>query len=174
MVFALIGFMGCGKSSVGKRVARMVDFPFYDLDDLIVQRAGKSIPQIFSEDGEPAFRKMELETLAEFLARPGDAVLALGGGTPVVPQAGEMLHEGAVTVYLSATPATIVSHLRGELDSRPLLKKGGEKAIEEIMEVRLPIYERVADEIICVDGLSFEQECTALKECLERRMKQLQ
>src|SRR5690606_37283831 len=74
----LVGFSGAGKSSVGRAVARELGLPFVDLDEAIVQRSGRSIPELFRQEGEAAFRRWEMETLAEVLARGGQ-VIALGG-----------------------------------------------------------------------------------------------
>ena len=70
-LLSLIGFMGCGKSSVGRRLSQLLCCPFMDLDEVIVERAGKSIPEIFADDGEKAFRQMELEALRGIVGSHG-------------------------------------------------------------------------------------------------------
>lgn len=169
MVFALIGFMGCGKSSVGRMAAERLGMRFLDLDVLIENKEHRSIPEIFSTDGEPAFRRMEIETLKTTLESDEPLLLALGGGTPTIPEAADLLGRCSCVVYLAASVRTILAHLSGELDSRPLLKSGGESAVQELLSRRLPLYERIADVTVCVDGLSREQAADSL-ECRLREI----
>lgn len=142
MIISLIGFMGSGKSSVGRRLADLLSFPFIDLDAEIEIRAGMSITAIFSAYGEPAFRKMEYETLSSVLAVGQDMVIATGGGTPVNPESAGMLRERTVCVYLSASENQL-SEILSVLDNsnRPMLKK---HTVGELMRARVPIYENTA------------------------------
>ncbi|MCS7178650.1 MAG: 3-dehydroquinate synthase [Anaerolineae bacterium] len=115
----LTGFMGTGKTSVGREVADRLGWRFVDLDDLIVARAGKPIPQIFAEDGEPAFRALEAEICQELRA-PASLVVATGGGTVVNPANREALAAGGILICLDARPEIILARLAGK-DDRPLL-----------------------------------------------------
>ncbi|MCX6028756.1 MAG: 3-dehydroquinate synthase [Chloroflexi bacterium] len=115
----LTGFMGTGKTAVGREVAERLGRPFVDLDVRIVERAGKSIPAIFAEDGEPAFRALEA-TLCQKLRQPAGLVIATGGGAVLDPANREALAAGGVLICLDADPDTILARLAGAED-RPLL-----------------------------------------------------
>jgi len=115
----LTGFMGAGKTTVGKEVAGRLGRRFVDLDDLIVERAGKSIPAIFAQDGEPAFRELESAVCQE-LREPAGLVVATGGGAALNPANRAALEAGGVVICLDAEPAAIVRRLAGS-NGRPLL-----------------------------------------------------
>lgn len=124
----LLGFMGSGKSSVGKCLADMLGASFADLDDLVVEREGRSIPDLF-RDGEEAFRKAEFSALEEYLSAGEDRprVLALGGGTVCWEPSRRLLFSGAAeTVYLHAALSTIMERLGSEDASRPLYARASE------------------------------------------------
>ena len=111
----------------------MLCCPFIDLDEVIVERTGKSIPEIFADDGEKAFRQMELETLQYVienslpensrgpLPHSGTLVLALGGGTVMTPECAEIVSSETRCIYLRASVETLIEHLEGQTDNRPLL-----------------------------------------------------
>ncbi len=129
-IIALTGFMGSGKSTVGKMLAERLGWAFLDLDGAVEKAAGKSVPQIFAEDGEEAFRKLEISTLrkiirspAKFAAPPAGLVLALGGGTLMRPEARKILGDGGCPcIYLKAGVETLAGRLEGaEAAARPLL-----------------------------------------------------
>ena len=164
--------MGCGKSSVGRRLSQLLCCPFTDLDDVIGEKAGKTIPDIFKEDGEQAFRSMELNALSEILvpiSRPSSTglVLALGGGTVTTPGCAEIVKERTTCVYLRASLETLVENLRNEASGRPMLNTtaamSGTKPEEalrsriiELMDKRSSIYEKTAHIMIDTDGKSIE------------------
>ena len=104
MLIALTGFMGSGKTSVGRLVADALGCPFLDLDDIIVKKAGRSIPEIFRADGEKGFRRLEKDALEKTVAKYAEntAVLALGGGTVTVSGAVKLLQEKTLCIYLEA------------------------------------------------------------------------
>lgn len=136
---ALIGFMGSGKSSVGRMVADTLQFTFLDTDDVITSRAGKSIMEIFQENGEPAFRELE-RRLVEELARRTRTVISTGGGLPVNEANLASLKSHALLVWLWASPEKIYERVRVQTH-RPLLQ--GEdplRKIRELLEVRAPFY----------------------------------
>ena len=152
MMIALTGFMGSGKTTVGKVLADFLGCPFMDLDDLVVKKAGKSIPDIFAQDGEPAFRELEAQILRKTVAKYAEstAVLALGGGAVLSPASAALLHEKTVCIYLRATLDTLLERLAGETAGRPL----ADDSIAERLASREPIYEKTAHVIIDTDGLS--------------------
>ncbi len=123
----LIGFMGCGKSSFGKRLAKKLDYPFVDLDEEIEQRAGKSIDEIFKMEGEATFRKMEQDALLDTIIHK-KAVIATGGGTPCFEDNMEFMNSEGVTVYLRMSTLSITHRLENAKKTRPLVhgRKGEE------------------------------------------------
>ena len=135
----LVGLPGAGKSSVGPRVASLLDAPFADFDVLIEARAGKNIPAIFAEDGEAAFRKLEATIGAEQLAGE-PAVLAPGGGYFMDAAHRRLSLTLGCVVFLEVAPATAAARLAGAAE-RPLLK-GFEPALRlrQILEQREALY----------------------------------
>ncbi len=116
----LIGFMGCGKSSLGKRLARKLDYPFVDLDTEIEMAAGKSVTAIFDAHGEDWFRKKERELLHRTvdLSR---GVIATGGGTPYYFDNMDFMNAQGVTVYLKMSPVSLTHRLQYAQKKRPLV-----------------------------------------------------
>ena len=151
-MITLTGFMGSGKTTVGKVLADFLGCPFMDLDDLVVKKAGKSIPDIFAQDGEPAFREIEAQVLRKTVAKYAEstAVLALGGGAVLAPASAALLHEKTVCIYLRATLDTLLARLEGETAGRPL----ADASLADRLASREPIYEETAHVIIDTDGLS--------------------
>ncbi len=117
---ALWGFMGSGKTSIGKMLAQKLGYEFVDTDELIAQRLGKPIPQIFAEDGEAAFRRMETQVLSEVIQRQR-VVLATGGGMPTVPENLALLRLNALNFYLRVPVEVLYGRLEMAQD-RPLLQ----------------------------------------------------
>ena len=152
MMITLTGFMGSGKTTVGKVLADFLGCPFMDLDDLVVKKAGKSIPDIFAQDGEPAFRLLEAQVLRKTVEKYAEstAVLALGGGAVLAPASAALLHEKTVCIYLRATLETLLQRLEGETAGRPL----ADDAFAERLASRATIYEETAHVIIDTDGLT--------------------
>ena len=152
MMIALTGFMGSGKTTVGKVLADFLGCPFMDLDDLVVKKAGKSIPDIFAQDGEPAFRLLEAQVLRKTVEKYAEstAVLALGGGAVLAPSSAALLHEKTVCIYLRASLETLLTRLEGETAGRPL----ADASLADRLAAREPIYEETAHVIIDTDGLS--------------------
>ncbi len=123
MIIALTGFMGCGKSSVGRRLSELLCCRFMDLDEVIESREGRTIPEIFAVEGEAGFRAMELEALGMIMDEySSDLVLALGGGTVMTSECAELIHEHTYCIYLRASVDTLVSNLEGEAAGRPMLQ----------------------------------------------------
>ncbi len=152
MMIALTGFMGSGKTTVGKVLADFLGCPFMDLDDLVVKKAGKSIPDIFAQDGEPAFRQQEAQVLRKTVEKYAEstAVLSLGGGAVLAPSSAALLHEKTVCIYLRASLETLLARLEGETAGRPL----ADASLAARLAAREPIYEKTAHVVIDTDGLS--------------------
>ena len=218
--------MGCGKSSVGRELSQLLCCPFMDLDQVIEERAGRSIPEIFASEGEAAFRAMELDALRNIVSGwerfpkqslPSQAmgpslcgqrgstvsetspnlhhaevnhqviarcdatcqsadcerpalVLALGGGAVMTAECAEIVHSDTICIYLRASVNTLMEHLSGQTDNRPLLnthdchsdraKRVEESALREkitdLMAIRSATYENTAHIIIDTDGKSIE------------------
>ena len=158
MVIVLTGFMGCGKSRVGRVVAQRLGWRFVDLDDAVAGRAGAGVQQIFEREGEPSFRRHEMAALKDLLT--GEAcnlVLSLGGGTPTIPEAFSLIKSKAYVIYLSATPQTLSSHLENEIQGRPLLRDGGLEKLSSLLKQREGIYRELSDSTLLVDDLNLEE-----------------
>src|ERR1700752_1096640 len=118
-LIVLTGFMGSGKSEVGRRLARRLGRAFIDTDELIEAHAGKSVASIFADDGEAAFRRLERDAVAD-AARRGEAVVALGGGAVLDPANVTVLRAAGVVICLTARPDAILARV-GRGADRPLL-----------------------------------------------------
>ncbi len=139
----LIGFMGTGKTAVGRRVAARLGRPFIDTDALIEARAGRSIARIFAEDGEEAFRRLEAEVVAEASARSG-AVIATGGGVVLRPENMARLRRSGVIVALRAQPQAILARVGAGGGDRPLLGNDPEARVRRLLVERDPLYRDAA------------------------------
>ena len=149
---ALVGFMGAGKSAVGRELAATLGLPFVDTDDLIVARAGP-IDEIFRTRGESAFRALEAElvtaALADAVRRP--CVLALGGGAVLSPEVREALTRLPHVVWLVAPPEVLWARATGPGQAaRPLA--GDEAAFRRLLTAREPLYRAVATRVVPVAG----------------------
>jgi shikimate kinase len=152
---ALIGFMGTGKTSVGRMAADALHFTFLDTDTVIEARAGKSITDIFKQDGEPAFRDWE-KRIVEELTRRKRTVIATGGGLPADPANLASLKTHALVVCLWASPETILERVRGHAH-RPLLNEPEPLAkIHELLTARGPCY-RQADVLVNTEMRSLRE-----------------
>lgn len=153
----LIGFMGSGKTTVGLRLSYRLRMSVDDTDKMIVRRAGKSISEIFAEDGEEAFRQMETLLLQEISNRRYAQIFSVGGGTPMNPVNRELLKRCGTVVYLKISPEAVYERLKHD-KVRPLLQCDDPYTkVKELLEARSGAYEECADIIIPVDGLQMEQ-----------------
>ena len=142
---ALIGFMGTGKTEVGKLLAQKLGKDFIEMDALIEKRAEKSIPEIFRQDGEMKFRELEME-VTKSVADQKNAVIACGGGIVLNNINIDRLRQEGVIVCLTASPSTILKRTSKDKDGRPLLAVADRlRQIRELLKFRRPFYERAAD-----------------------------
>ncbi|MDD4860130.1 MAG: shikimate kinase [Dehalococcoidales bacterium] len=154
---ALIGFMGAGKTAVGKVLAEQLDKEFIELDALIEQKAGKAISDIFREHGEIYFRELEIAAVKE-VAHRQNTIIACGGGAALNKINIDRLSEQGTVVYLVAKPDAILRRTSGDKTKRPLLESKDKLAqIKEMLEYRKPYYERAADIRINTSSHSIEE-----------------
>lgn len=146
----LVGLMGSGKTTVGKKVARLLDWRFVDCDVELEARSGRSVAEWFATDGEAAFRQAEADLLAELLAEAGQhpTVVGAGGGVVVTPTNRDRLRAGDVAVvYLHADPAFLASRTQRK-PHRPLLTDDPLVVLTKMHEDRDALYREVADAIV--------------------------
>jgi len=140
----LIGFMGTGKTAVGQLLSKKLDRKFIELDSLIAQKAGKSIPEIFQQDGEIAFRELEIGATKE-AAKMKNVVIACGGGLVLNKINIDRLTKSSRIVYLTASPRVILKRVSNEVGQRPLLEVDNlTLTARELLKFRKPFYERAA------------------------------
>jgi shikimate kinase len=161
----LVGFMGAGKTTVGRALSRRLGLKFEDLDDRIQQREGKTIEQIFRDSGEAEFRKAETSALREVLAELGSStgVVALGGGAFVQPENSALLEAAAVhSVFLDAPADELLRRCESESKERPL--RQDTKQFRELYEKRQPAYMKAGVRIDTngkdVDAIAAEVACS--------------
>ena len=165
---ALIGFMGTGKTAVGQLLAKKLGRRFFELDLLIEQKARKSIPDIFQQDGEITFRELEIEVTKE-VSKDKNLVIACGGGIVLNKINIDRLRQQSRIVYLTASPGVILERVANEEGQRPLLEVDNPTlTIREMLSFRKPFYERAADITINTSRLDIdavaEQIISKLKE----------
>lgn len=140
----LIGFMGAGKSSVGRTLARMTGLPRFDTDEMVAARFGLTISEIFKTHGEEKFREAETDALRE-LSGKGGGVVVTGGGIVLRPENVRLLRALGTVIHLAADEETLFKRI-SRRDSRPLLRTENPRAtVAELLRVRLPAYQEVAD-----------------------------
>ena len=162
----LIGPMGSGKTTIGQLVASKLGIAFRDTDHVIEGRAGKSVSDIFLEDGEDEFRILEKKVLRDELLSD-DTVLALGGGAPISVDAQSALRAiASPVVYLDISLATVAPRIGFNRD-RPLLLHNPRGQWQTLMEARRPIYESIADSVIDVNDKSESEIVTLILEVLK-------
>ncbi len=162
----LIGPMGSGKTTIGQLVASKLGIAFRDTDHVIEGRAGKSVSDIFLEDGEDEFRILEKKVLRDELLSD-DTVLALGGGAPISVDAQSALRAiASPVIYLDISLATVAPRIGFNRD-RPLLLHNPRGQWQTLMEARRPIYESIADSVIDVNDKSESEIVTLILEVLK-------
>lgn len=162
----LIGFMGCGKSTVGRELHQRLGYPLVDMDQVIEQRAGKPITAIFKDEGEASFRAMETELLRE-LADPAAPrrIISTGGGVVGSAENRALLRQLGYVVWLDA-PFEVILDRTSKNRQRPLLHTDDPSArIRELMERREPLYQEAAHLKLDTSGLDSGELATGLLEC---------
>lgn len=153
----LIGFMGCGKSTVGIRLSYRLRRIVEDTDKLIEKKTEKKISDIFKEDGEAFFREQETECVKELLFRKEEMIVATGGGLPVRAENRVLLKQLGCVVYLKLSPEQILERVKGDTE-RPLLAcENPLLRIKELLGEREAFYEEAADLVISADGKNMEE-----------------
>lgn len=161
----LVGMMGSGKSTLGADLGRALDVPFYDSDKIIEKEQGKAISDIFAQDGEAAFRAMELATVQALIARQEPCIIATGGGSVTVPEISDLIFGQSLSVWIDA-PLDVLVERTGKQKNRPLLQTGDPRQIlASLLEKRAPVYARAAIRVVSDENSS--QDIT------ERTMRQI-
>ena len=147
----VIGFMGSGKTRVGKRLAKDLHLPFVDLDKAVTTKVKMSVSEIYKRFGEPFYRAMETFAVKELMEEPHQTVISLGAGFPAQEQNQEYMKNLGTVIYLKASPEVILERLEATGDER--LKNGeiSEEKIRKMLQCRAPVYEKQAD-IVAVTG----------------------
>ncbi|MCQ2153949.1 MAG: shikimate kinase [Bacteroidales bacterium] len=169
MTVCLTGFMGCGKTSVGRELSRQLGWKFLDLDEEIERREGRTVSDIFADDGEPAFREIEALVLSEVIDGAGgeNLILALGGGATLRDDSRRKVLEKTTCVYLQCPLEEILNRFSPASKPRPLLGAG----TENIYKARLPIYEQ-APVHICTSGRDKKETAVRIRSLLGLKASQ--
>ncbi|MBP3544460.1 MAG: shikimate kinase [Lachnospiraceae bacterium] len=153
----LIGYMGAGKSTVGKLLARQQKLSFYDTDAMIEMEQNCTISEIFAKEGEQTFRDMETALIRRLIDEGmSDAVLSVGGGLPVREENRELLKELGTVVYLMADKETVVKRVQGSNNRPLLLGENLDEKVEHMLAERDPVYRVAADVLIDTNGKPVE------------------
>ncbi len=159
MNLILIGYRACGKTCVGKKISAFLGLPFYDTDELIQRKTGKTVREIVQEGGWPAFRKSEKAAVGE-VAREDGVVIALGGGAVMEPGNVEALKGKGCFVWLQAEEETLRQRMKGDgasTEQRPALTIPGKEDEKELLAKRSPVYRALADLVIDTTGRSVDE-----------------
>lgn len=167
MNIVLCGMMGAGKTSVGVKIAEMTGRRWYDTDQMIIDRYG-NISDIFEYYGEEYFRKLESGIVKE-LFEEDNLIISTGGGLVLKRENNELLQQNGKIVFLRASMDTLVKRLK-VYDNRPLLQAESgviAEKLAELLKIRMPVYEHVADFIVDVDGKSVEESASEVIETVK-------
>lgn len=172
-MITLTGFMGCGKTCTAQELNRLKGWDFIDLDKAVEKEAGRSIGQIFAEDGESGFRAIEATALARIISENRVKLLSLGGGTLTSPESARLVHDRTTCIYLRASIETLVYNLTMWPEDRPMLKDLPDREtlvrrVEQLMEERERIYERTAHIIIDIDGKEYGEIAEEIARATEK------
>ena len=148
----LVGPMGVGKTSVGRQLAGLLHRPFVDVDAEIESRCGADIQWIFDMEGEAGFRKRETKVLSDIVASSASSVIATGGGVVMIKENRKILQSSGQVIYLSVSKEQLYERMRRD-KSRPLLQVGNrEKVIDDLIELRDPLYREIADVVFAAEA----------------------
>jgi shikimate kinase len=157
----LLGYMGCGKSTIANRLSKITNIPYVDLDKSIEERANLLIKDIFEQQGEIYFRKLEREVLIDLLNAPGNLIIGLGGGTPCYANNHELLKgDNILSIYLKASVETLFERLVSNKSKRPLIADKNEEEMKEFIAKHLfdrSFYYNQAQYKVIIDGKSKDE-----------------
>jgi shikimate kinase len=163
----LIGLMGAGKTTVGRRCARKLDRALVDTDDVVVAQAGMTIDDIFRHaGGEARFRELERAAIADIVASPAPLVIATGGGAVLDPENRKSLRANAVVVWLRA-PVDVLAERVGDGNVRPLLHGDPRAALARLDKLREPAYEATAHRVVETAGKTLDEVTDAVLDAYE-------
>jgi shikimate kinase len=157
----LVGLMGAGKTTVGKRCAEKLERAFVDTDDIVRANTGMTVDEIFVTGGEGEFRKYERIAVSDVCASPAPLVIACGGGVVLDPDNRKDLRAAGVVVWLQATPDELATRV-GDGSTRPLLRNDPPGALARLARLRGPAYESAAHEIVDTTGRDIETVADAV------------
>lgn len=163
--YILVGYMGCGKTTIGQALSKALDINFTDTDAMIVESQKMTINEIFDKYGESHFRDIETKTLEEMCENTNNTVVSCGGGLPLREENRKLLKKLGKVIYLSVKPDTVYDRLKDD-DTRPLLRGDANTVkdkINSMLEFRGPIYESCADVVVETDNLSIEEIIDIIK-----------
>ncbi len=153
MTLFLCGFMGCGKTTIGEQLAQKLGLPFMDTDAYLVEQEGKSIPEIFAEDGEPYFREKEAEAIRTLRQKP--AVISCGGGAMLREDSAAAARETGEVILLDVPFEVCYARIADDTN-RPIVQQNTKAELEQIFEQRAAIYRKHASRIISAEGTPLE------------------
>ena len=184
--------MGCGKSSVGRRLSQLLCCRFIDLDEAVEQVAGKRIPEIFASEGEAAFRRLETQILKDILSAEHErqcapcevgrvnetpmtisAVLALGGGTVMTPECADMVRENTCCIYLRASVNTLLERLSSNTSNRPLLTRDPHAAFQGAQRRGNPSLHSRIDELMSQRSSTYEKTANIIIDTDDKSIEQI-
>ena len=164
----LIGFMGAGKSSVGRTLARMTGLPRFDTDEIVAARFGLTVSEIFETKGEEKFREAETDALRELAGERG-AIITTGGGILVQPENADLVRQLGTVVHLEADEETLFRRINRRT-TRPLLRTENPRAtLTELLRVRLPLYRAAAHIEVDTSFLTHDEVATKILNHIENR-----
>ena len=164
----LVGPMGVGKTTIGKKLAGFLKRPFFDVDAEIETRCGADIPWIFDREGEQGFRNREARALEDIVVSSDRAVIATGGGLVLSSANRKVLRDNGQVIYLSATKEQLFERTRRD-KSRPLLQVENRlEVIAELLEIRHPLYTDVADLVFTTEGGQVSKVAQKLLDALSK------
>lgn len=161
----MVGMMGCGKSAIGRKLAESMRLTFVDTDQLIVKEAGRSIPEIFEDEGESGFRRRERRVL-QSLQGSREHVIATGGGIVLARENREIIRSLGYVAWLTASLDTLLFRISQNRE-RPLMQTANPRqTLEELMDLRSPLYRDVADIVIDTSELTMCETVHGLVESI--------
>jgi shikimate kinase len=162
----LVGFMGAGKSSVGRVLARITGLPRFDTDEMVRAHFGLAIAEIFEKHGEEKFREAETQVLRE-LAGKGAVIIVTGGGMVLRQGNRELLQQLGAVIHLSADEETLFARI-SRRRTRPLLRtENPRQTVSDLLTVRLPLYQEIADAEVNTSSLTHEQVAGRILESIK-------